>query len=146
MSRLSPLSRQFREKVFVDPRNPRGVGMCDGCGFWVNYPELREKQEYRGGWSPVGTGLFVCRTCDDVPQPYYRRQVLAPDPVPLLNPRPDPSVTQPINGSATYTTASGLTATAEWINTPFPPASTATILFVTTASQLTQQGWWGGGG
>lgn len=142
MSALSPLNRQYRQKVHVDPRNPQGVAMCDGCGFWVNYPELREKQEYRGGWSPVGTGLFVCATCDDVPQPYYRRQVLSPDPVPLLNPRPDPSVTQPING--TTVTATSL-ATYSFIDQPFPPASTATILYVTTASQLGQQGWFGGG-
>lgn len=146
MSRLSPLNRQFRDKVHVDPRNPRGVAMCDGCGFWVNYPELRERQEYRGGWAPVGTGLYVCKTCDDVPQPYYRRQVLAPDPVPLLNPRIDPSVTNVTAGTGTSPTPAQLTATAEWINVPFPPASTATILYITTATQLGQQGWFGGGG
>ena len=33
--------------------------------------------------------IWVCASCDDVPQPYYRRQLLRPDPVPVRNPRPD---------------------------------------------------------
>lgn len=145
MSKLSPLNRQYRQKVSVNPNDPGGVAMCDGCGFWVNYSELRERRQYRGGWTPVGTGLFVCATCDDVPQPYYRKQVLPPDPVPLLNPRPDPSVTAPVLGSATSPTAAELASQAVFIPTYTAPASTATILYITTASQLGQQGWFGGG-
>lgn len=45
--------------------------------------------EFRGGSAPVGTGLMVCGTCDDVPNPYFSKQVLAPDPVPVRRPRPD---------------------------------------------------------
>lgn len=145
MSKLSPLHRQYREKVFVDPKNPGGVAMCDGCGFWVNYSEIRERKQYRGGWSPVGTGLYVCKTCDDVPQPYYRRQVLQPDPVPLRHPRPDPSVTVVTAGTGTSPTRADLASQGNFIDQPFPPASTATILYITTASQLTQQGFFGGG-
>ncbi len=146
MSRLSPLNRRQRVLVHVDPKHPVGVAMCDGCGLWVNAPHLRQRMEYRGGWSPVGTGLWVCGACDDVPQPYYRRQVLGPDPVPLAHPRPDPSVTPPVLGSATSVTATTLATQAEFINVAFPPASTATILYITTASQLTAQGFFGGGG
>lgn len=145
MSRLSPLSRQHRQRVRVDPRNPQGVAMCDGCGFWINADTLRQKMEYRGGWSPVPTGKWVCATCDDVPQPYYRRQVLGPDPVPLLHPRPDPSVTVVSAGTGTSPTATQLATQANFINQPFPPASTATILYVVLASQLAQNGWFGGG-
>jgi hypothetical protein len=47
------------------------------------------KKEYRGGSVPVPTGLMVCASCDDVPQPYFRRLLLRPDPVPVRNPRPD---------------------------------------------------------
>ncbi len=46
---------------------------------------------YRGGTSPVWDGLLVCATCDDVPNPapQFSRLALQPDPVPLLNPRPE---------------------------------------------------------
>lgn len=71
----------------VDPYNTRGMGQCDGCGFVVHWDELREQKDYRGGSVPVGLGWFVCRTCFDAPQPYYRLQVLRPDPVPLKHPR-----------------------------------------------------------
>jgi hypothetical protein len=55
----------------------------------VQHTELREKKDYRGGSTPVGISLRVCASCDDVPQPYYRRLLLKPDPIPLKNPRPD---------------------------------------------------------
>ena len=81
--------RKFRTQPKFDAKNPFGIAICDGCGFLVQHKHLREKKDYRGGSVPVGLGLYVCASCDDVPQPYYRRQLLRPDPVPLRNPRPD---------------------------------------------------------
>lgn len=89
MSALSPLHRKYRERPIVSWRDPAALAICDGCGFLVNHRHLREKVQYRGGNSPEPTGLFVCATCDDVPQPYFKKQVLPPDPVPVINPRPD---------------------------------------------------------
>ncbi len=79
----------IRQRIKIDVKDPRGLAICDGCGLPTMHYHLREKKEYRGGMSPVGTGLMVCAQCDDVPQPYFQRQVLRPDPVPLVNPRPD---------------------------------------------------------
>lgn len=81
--------RKRRTKPRFDPKDPRGIAICDGCGFLVQHSHLREKKDYRGGTTPVGLSLMVCASCDDVPQPYYRRLLLKPDPVPLRNPRPD---------------------------------------------------------
>lgn len=81
--------RKRRTQPRFDAHDPHGLAICDGCGFLIQHTHLREKMEYRGGSVPVGTGLRVCASCDDVPQPYYRRLLLRPDPVPLLNPRPD---------------------------------------------------------
>ena len=81
--------RKRRTKPKFDAKDPRGIAICDGCGFLVQHSHLREKKDYRGGTVPVGLGLYVCASCDDVPQPYYRRLLLKPDPVPLRNPRPD---------------------------------------------------------
>lgn len=81
--------RKHRTKPKFDAKDPRGIAICDGCGFLVQHSHLREKKDYRGGSVPVGLGIYVCASCDDVPQPYYRRLLLRPDPVPLKNPRPD---------------------------------------------------------
>jgi len=89
MSQLSPLNRKRRAKPVIDFKDPRALAICDGCGFLVNHDHLREKVQYRGGSVPVGTGLYVCASCDDVPQPYFKLQILPPDPVPVMNPRPD---------------------------------------------------------
>lgn len=93
MSRSSQVQRNIvrrtRPAPRFDARDPRAIAICDGCGFLVQHNTLREKMEYRGGASPVGTGFLVCPRCDDVPNPYGRIQVLPPDPVPVRNPRPD---------------------------------------------------------
>ena len=78
-----------RQRIRIDVKDPRGLAICDGCGLPTMHYSLREKREYRGGMAPVGTGLMVCAQCDDRPQPYFKRQVLRPDPVPLRKPRPD---------------------------------------------------------
>lgn len=81
--------RKHRTQPKFDAKSPQGLAICDGCGFMVQHAELREKKDYRGGTVPVGLSLYVCGSCDDVPQPYYKRLLLKPDPVPLRNPRPD---------------------------------------------------------
>ena len=81
--------RRSRPAPRFDARDPRAIAICDGCGFQVQHNILREKMEYRGGSTPVGTGLLVCPRCDDVPNPMGQLQVLPPDPVPVRNPRPD---------------------------------------------------------
>jgi len=79
-----------RRKPFrVDPKNPRAAALCDGCGFLVNRENLHMQKEYRGGSAPVDTGLLRCDSCLDKPQPYFKKLVLLPDPVPVDNPRPD---------------------------------------------------------
>lgn len=81
--------RKHRTQPQFDAKSPHGLAICDGCGFMVQHTELREKKDYRGGTTPVGLSLRVCSSCDDIPQPYYRRLLLKPDPIPLRNPRPD---------------------------------------------------------
>jgi hypothetical protein len=89
MSRLSPLHLKSRAPIVINARDPKGVAVCDGCGFWTMHEHLVERKEYRGGTTPVGTGFFVCGVCDDVPNPYFSKIVLGPDPVPLKNARPE---------------------------------------------------------
>lgn len=81
--------RKRRTQPEFDAKNPRAIAICDGCGFLIQHDHLREKKDYRGGTVPVGLGIYVCASCDDVPQPYYRRLLLRADPIPVRNPRPD---------------------------------------------------------
>lgn len=81
--------KKHRTQPTFDAKSPRGLAICDGCGFMVQHSELRQKQDYRGGSVPVGLSLRVCASCDDVPQPYFSRLLLRADPIPLQNPRPD---------------------------------------------------------
>jgi len=89
MSRLSPLHLRTRAPIEINARDPKAVAVCDGCGMWTMHEHLVERREYRGGTSPVGTGLWVCGVCDDVPNPYFSKLVLPPDPIPVDHPRPE---------------------------------------------------------
>lgn len=76
-------------------QNPVGFAICDRCGLPCMHDDLRPDMQYRGGMAPVATGLMVCGKCEDVPNAYFQKQVLRPDPVPLKNPRPDDNGEQP---------------------------------------------------
>lgn len=88
---MRTLQRRARQPMVVDPTDPRGAAVCDGCGFWVPNFTLAKDMQYRGGSSPQWTGFLVCQKCLDVPNPapQFKPLVLPPDPVPLLNPRPE---------------------------------------------------------
>jgi hypothetical protein len=107
------LHRQVRKAYVIDATDPRGMGVCDGCGFWQNHKDLRKHMAYRGGSVPVWDGFLVCDSCYDVPNPapQFKRLVLPPDPVPLEMPRPE--VPMPtLSGYAYWVTESG-----DYVNT-----------------------------
>lgn len=84
--------RRFGRRKRIRPgwtNNPVGFAICDRCGLPCMYDDLRPDMQFRGGMAPVATGLMVCGNCEDVPNAYFQKQVLRPDPVPLKNPRPD---------------------------------------------------------
>lgn len=105
------INRQKREATETNFWNPEGMGVCDGCAFWVNHKNLRKHMVYRGGTTPVWDGLLVCATCDDVPNPapQFSRLTLPPDPVPIINPRPE----QPTNSGFGYL----VTENGDYLNT-----------------------------
>lgn len=113
MTSYPQTQRLQRKPLVIEPRDPRAVGVCDGCGFWVNHKDLRKHMAYRGGSTPVWDGLLVCDTCYDVPNqaPQFKRLVLNPDPVPVENPRPETPLPT-LSGYAYWVTESG-----DYINT-----------------------------
>lgn len=126
------LNRQPRTALVIDPTDPHAVGVCDGCGFWVNHKDLKRDMQYRGGATPVWTGFLVCTKCLDVPNPapQFKSIVLPPDPVPVDNPRPEvPTPSESgyaywvlENGDYVNTLDSSLTWGGEYVQT-IPDAS-----------------------
>jgi hypothetical protein len=73
--------------VTVDPDNPRGVAICDHSRFVVNADDLVPQMEWYGD-SLKWTGMLVAKRFLDEPNPQLRPPILAPDPIPMRNPRP----------------------------------------------------------
>lgn len=78
-----------RKRPVTNWRQPRAYALCDRCKHLTYRDELREQMEYRGGTSPVPTGLLVCPECYDTPNAQFAPPLLKPDPVPVYMPRPD---------------------------------------------------------
>lgn len=69
-------------------RSPRAKGVCDDCGEWYVLTELNKQMEFFGP-ALKWTGFLVCDHCLDRPQDQNRPIILPPDPVPVVNPRPE---------------------------------------------------------
>lgn len=72
----------------VDANNPRAFAVCDRCGFLYNHSDLRWQYDYRGR-NLANLRFLVCDTCYDEPQPQLKPRILPPDPMPVLNARPE---------------------------------------------------------
>lgn len=72
----------------TNPRAPQAKAVCDGCGEWRLHAELKPLMEYSGN-ALFWTGFLVCPRCLDKPQDQFRTPILPPDPVPIVNPRPE---------------------------------------------------------
>lgn len=111
----------------VNARRPQALAICDDCGFTYNRVDLRPKQQWKGVKLQT-FNILVCRRCWDVPQIQLRTLILPPDPVPILNPRPEnytaivPSYMSTATGNH-LTTLSGvkLTMMIRVTPTPAPP-------------------------
>jgi len=93
----------------VDPQRPRAFGVCDDCGEWYNRHNLRDQYEWYGA-ELTDTHRRVCARCLSKPQDQLRPILLPPDPVPIIDPRPEyPSVLQNQNGFSYYVGPQGTT-------------------------------------
>lgn len=82
----------------TNPERPEAYAVCDRCGLLYNHRDLKFQFEWRGT-QLMNTGLLVCtRTCYDKPFIFYRPIILPPDPVPILNARPENYVVEDEGG------------------------------------------------
>lgn len=79
---------RYHGKASVSPSSPRAFAVCDRCGNWTNHYKLSSQAEWTGQ-RLADLNLLVCDKCLDTPQEQLRARVLPPDPVPIINPRPE---------------------------------------------------------
>jgi hypothetical protein len=82
------MSWRFHGRARVSVTNPRAWGSCDRCSFWY----LRDELQWQYEWNArtlYNTRLLVCHICYDKPFQHFQAIVVPPDPVPVMNPRPD---------------------------------------------------------
>ncbi len=72
----------------IDPFAPQALGICDRCGFQYNLRALRYQYQWAGD-TMINLHLRVCDRCHDVPQEQLRIIRLPPDPLPVMDPRPE---------------------------------------------------------
>ena len=73
----------------VDPTSPQAWATCDLCGALYNHVDLSWQFEWAGN-QLINQRTLRCEDCLDIPQEQLRAIILPPDPVPILNPRPEP--------------------------------------------------------
>jgi hypothetical protein len=74
----------------VDAENPQAWATCDRCGFVWNLNKLTWQYDYRGTSQLQNLRILVCPPCYDVPSPQMQPYILPPDPMPVMNARPEP--------------------------------------------------------
>lgn len=79
---------RFTGRARVSASNPAAFAVCDRCGVWYNHNQLNWQFQF-AGLRLQNLKLLVCDRCLDVPQPQLKARILPPDPVPIMNARPE---------------------------------------------------------
>jgi len=80
----------------VSARNPQAFGVCDRCSMWYNHVDLRWQYQWAGA-KLNNIRLLVCQHCYDEPQQQKRAIVLTADPLPVINARVEPYVSDEVD-------------------------------------------------
>lgn len=79
-------------RATIDPSSPRARGVCDRCGFTYNHADLKWQYDWRGP-KVQNLRLLVCENCLDHMQMNGQRTIIIPpDPIPIINARPENNV------------------------------------------------------
>lgn len=76
-------------RASVNMRSPQAHGICDRCGFRYLRSQLVWDYQWNGVKLQNLRQLVCTRTCADTPQPALKTIIIPPDPLPVLNPRPE---------------------------------------------------------
>lgn len=97
---MSYASKQGRARI--SSKSPQAAAVCDRCGGVYNHVDLQWQFDWAGA-GMINKRILVCWHCNDTAQQQLRSIVLPPDPVPVMNPRPQDF----INASTDFRTTSG---------------------------------------
>lgn len=78
-------------RFVVDPTAPRARGVCDRCGQMWQLDRLKWQYQW-AGTTLQNLRILVCQPCMDVPQIQLKTIIIPPDPLPVLNPRPEANI------------------------------------------------------
>jgi hypothetical protein len=115
----------------ISAKNPQAQAVCDRCGIWYNWVDLRWQMDWRGP-TIQNLRILVCENCYDKPQEQLRSIVLPQDPVPIINARPEYFV----DDETDYHTISASPVIDPTTGLPIPPS---TILVTDDCQNVTQQ-------
>lgn len=79
---------RFHGQARVNPTNPQAFAICDRCSRLFNLVDLQWQFQFAGPHLQ-NLRLLVCDSCLDVPQPQLKPRILPPDPLPVMNARPE---------------------------------------------------------
>lgn len=79
---------RFTGRARVNPSNPVAFAVCDRCGIWYNRTDLSWQFQWAGP-RLQNLRLLVCPHCLDKPQEQLKPRILPPDPLPVMNARPE---------------------------------------------------------
>lgn len=89
---------QSTKFIDFDPERPQPTGVCDYTGFWFNHDDLCRQMEWRGN-SLVWTGFLVGKPFLDEPNEQMRNPLIMPDPMPVMDARPQQGVLSWVYGT-----------------------------------------------
>ena len=81
--------RPHPRKARTSSSSPRAWGTCQRCGFVCNQEDLSWQFDWRG-LQLMNLQILVCSECLDNPQRQLGTIILPPDPVSIINARPEP--------------------------------------------------------
>ncbi len=125
-------SRSASSVVSVPTGSLVGFAVCDRCSIWYNITDLTWQFQYAGP-NLQNLRLLVCKECLDVPQIQLKTIIIPPDPVPVLNPRPesyDVTVNNFLETQAgqSLATEDGQAIIWEYQDTPLPDPNNPVLL------------------
>lgn len=88
-------------RAVVRATNPQAFGVCDRCNFLYNHIHLRWQIDYSGA-GLYNKRILVCEKCYDTPQQQLKVIVIPPDPLPIINARPQDYVNAEVDYRITY--------------------------------------------
>ena len=135
---------------------PQAFAVCDRCGNWRNWVDLKRQFDWLGAaLLPVGN-LLVCDRCYDTPNEQMRSIVLPPDPPSIINARVEPFTADepnfmaqvtgstvnfptniPVPGTTQMATQAGNNMTGMNVGVPPAPAAKRSQLGLVPGAQMT---------